>query len=97
MQGTLAREHVSTQGTLASKYVFSTQGTQFSRLAFMTLQICSLNTEAGVPRCSVKMVFLTDFEFSHKIHLKVSISESFIKKVASYWLMKKNSNTEHLF
>ena len=32
-QGTLAREHVNTQGTLAREHVFSTQGTQFSRLA----------------------------------------------------------------
>ena len=43
MQGTLARQHVSTQvtltreyvgteDTLASEHVFSTQGTQFSRL-----------------------------------------------------------------
>ena len=39
-QGTLAREHVNTQGTLAHEnvsmlareYIFSTQGTQFSRL-----------------------------------------------------------------
>ena len=29
---TLAREHVSTQGTLAREHVFSTQATQFSRL-----------------------------------------------------------------
>ena len=32
MQGTLAHEHVNTQGTLARKHVFSTFGTQFSRL-----------------------------------------------------------------
>ena len=40
-QGTLAREHVSTQGTLTREHislrrehVFSTQGTQFSRLIY---------------------------------------------------------------
>ena len=31
-QGTLAREQVSTQCTLSREHVFSTQGTQFSRL-----------------------------------------------------------------
>ena len=31
-RGTLASEQVSTQGTLAREHVFSTQGTQFSRL-----------------------------------------------------------------
>ena len=30
----LAREHVSTQGTLAREHVFSAQGTQFSRIYF---------------------------------------------------------------
>ena len=33
-QGTLARERVSTQDTLAREHVFSTGGTQFSRLEF---------------------------------------------------------------
>ena len=28
-------------------------------LSFVILQICSINTKAGVPRWSVKMVFLT--------------------------------------
>ena len=32
-QGTLVRIHVSMQSTLAREHVFSTQGTQFSRLA----------------------------------------------------------------
>ena len=36
---TLAREHVSTQGTLAREHAFSTQGTQFSRLKKKTLLI----------------------------------------------------------
>ena len=31
-QGTLASEHVSTKGTMARESVFSTQGTQISRL-----------------------------------------------------------------
>ena len=31
-KSTLAREHVRTQGTLAREHVFSTKGTQFSRL-----------------------------------------------------------------
>ena len=32
--GKFTREHVSTQSTLAREHVFSTHGTQFSRLAF---------------------------------------------------------------
>ena len=51
---------------------------------YVILQICSINTEAGVSRWSVKMVILT-----RKIHKKSPMWESFIKKVAGCWLIKK--------
>ena len=35
-QDTLACQHISTQGTLAFEHVFSTQGTQFSRVNSFT-------------------------------------------------------------
>ena len=53
-------------------------------LNLVILQICSINTEAGVQKWSVKMVFLTVSQNSQKI----SMSESLIRRVASYWLIK---------
>ena len=36
-------------------------------LSFVIVQICSINTEAGVPRWSLKMVFLTVSQNSQEI------------------------------
>ena len=55
-------------------------------LSFVIVQICSTNTEAGLPSWSLKMVFLTVSQNSQES----SMWESFIKTVAGYWLLKRN-------
>ena len=66
-QGTLARDHVSTQGTLAREHVFSTQGTQFSRLVFYCKQTSRFILRHLTLKKSLKgfiTEYIPDFRFS---------------------------------
>ena len=56
-----------------------------SKLGFLILQICSINTEAVVRKCSVKVMFLK----VSQIHKKAPVSRSGFEKTARRRLIKK--------
>ena len=67
-QGTLARKHVNKESTLAREHVFSTQGTQFSRLKFLAKQINLITKECASAICE-RANIIADFKiFETAVH-----------------------------
>ena len=62
----------------------TTLNSKFTESEVKTVQICSINTEAGVPRRSLKMVFWTVSQNSQENHLCGSLLLKSSRLLADY-------------